>query len=402
MAMDMDAKQTQPNNAEPTNLNITARRLISALSVGVGLAALVTCVSVAGFARSSNPDLAAAIAPFDAVAKAERAYSILEQGTAPSAIKRARAMAVEALQRDPTAVAAARTIGLIEHINGRHDLAERAFLYAEKMTRRDEPTQIWLINSQVRRGNVEGALTHIDRVLRTSTLADAAVMPVLVAATEDSLLIRPIARRAAANPVWWSLFTAQLIAVGKNLDNITELLVIAGNSQERREMAGRVAAQGRYDLARKLFVADGNIDSTSFNGFSQTSSFLPFDWEYINSEGITTDIIRAAGGTGNVYFIVGSGASGDIARRVITTLPGKYTLATAGRITADATISPAWTITCTGSAAEIAQLATDQANNTVDFEVPASDCTTQWLRLRASANAYDVSGTISNVAINPR
>ena len=59
-------------------------RVAAALLFVAGAGWLSFAVSVAGFARAKNPALAAAYAPFDAVAAGERAYALLESNDSPA------------------------------------------------------------------------------------------------------------------------------------------------------------------------------------------------------------------------------------------------------------------------------------------------------------------------------
>jgi tetratricopeptide (TPR) repeat protein len=385
MGMDMGSAQPRRRKraaqATARSLNLPRWGLAAALAVLGGWLAFT--VSVAAIARADNPDLSASIARFDAVATGERAYQLIESDNSPANRVTAGALAKRALSRDPTAIAAVRTLGLIADQDGRSSDAARAFHYSEQLSRRDFATQLWFINAMVARDDAAGALAHFDKALRTSDLARPILMPILVAATEDARLIAPIAAQLSRRPPWRDAYVAALIETGKAMPEVTDLIERVGNAQERRDMAARDASAGRYDLALKLYQRAGGAIGKPVSGFAGAGDFVPFDWELINVGAVATNLVDA-GSDSALEFSVNTGQGGDIARRLTTLKPGRYQLASAVKMDrADASSRLLWQVSCAGQPNMLAELAIDakKPQQEIDLTVPASGCAVQWLRL---------------------
>jgi len=158
-------------------------RIAIAAVAAIGLSWLTVAVSAANALRQVRPDLAHRIMPFDARANAglaEQASVRMAQDRAARAT--AAGLAREALSRDVTVVAAWRTLGLELETEGRRGDAERLIRFAERLSRRDLPTQLWLIEANVARNDIEGALAHYNIALRTSQAAADVLFPILVQA----------------------------------------------------------------------------------------------------------------------------------------------------------------------------------------------------------------------------
>ena len=398
-------RQRRKGAVQPSVRSLNLPRWVLAAGLGLLGGWLAFTVSVAAIARADNPALSASIARFDAVATAERAYQLIESDNSPANRATAAALAKQALARDPTAIAAVRTLGLIADQDGKTSAASRAFGYAEQLSRRDFATQLWLINAQVAREDAAGALTHFDRALRTSELAGPILMPILVAATEDSRLIAPIAAQLANRPPWRDDYVAALIATGKSLPEVTDLIARVGNARELREMAARDASSGRYNLALKIYARAGGAVGKPMSGFASAGDFVPFDWELINVGAVATNLLDT-GSNSVLEFSVNTGQGGDIARRLTTFRPGRYRLSSEVKMDrASASSRLLWQISCAEQPNMLAELVIDTKNprQEVDLTVPASGCAVQWLRLMMPNNDSGgvIGGRVEAVSIRP-
>jgi hypothetical protein len=385
------------------SLNLPRWGLAATLGLLGGWAAFT--ISVAAIARADNPALSTLIARFDAVATAERAYQLIESDNSPANRVTAGALAKRALARDPTAIAAVRTLGLIADQNGQTSAASRAFHYSEQLSRRDFATQLWLINAKVARNDAAGALTHFDKALRTSQLAGPILMPILVAATEDSRLIPPIAAQLSSRPPWRDAYVAALIDTGKALPEVTQLIMRVGNARELRQMAARDASAGRYDLALQIYAKSGGPVGQPISGFAGAGDFVPFDWEFLNAGAIATNLL-VVGSQNTLEFSVNTGLGGDIARRLTTLKPGHYRLASV--VVMDQVGSNSrlmWQMSCAEQPNMLAELAIDAKHprQEIDLTVPATGCAVQWLRLMLPNNDSGsvVGGRLETISIKP-
>ena len=81
-------------------------------------------------------------------------------------------------------VEAWRTLAIISTRPGQ---GEALFHFASSLSRRDVPTQLWLIEDAVRKNDIPGALSHYDAALRSSLASQQ-----ISAATSSAAPMRPI------------------------------------------------------------------------------------------------------------------------------------------------------------------------------------------------------------------
>ena len=159
-------------------------RLVPALLFAIATGWLLVVVSGANIVREVRPDLALGMMPFDARAKAKSAERLSASPRAtPAQLREARRLATEALDRDPTIASAWRTLGLVSTLRNRPGAAAGFFHTSERISRRDVPTQLWLIEEAVARNNIPAVLHHYDVALRTSRASHPLLLLILIAAT---------------------------------------------------------------------------------------------------------------------------------------------------------------------------------------------------------------------------
>lgn len=389
-----------------------AVRLAAIAAGALALAWFAVSVSIAAASRTGAPELALRFASHDAVAAGNQAYGLIEQGADAAGIRRARSLAVMALRRDPTVIPAYRTLGLLADADGRRGTARRIFSATETLSRRDFPVELWLIDDRVQADDVAGALVHFDRALRTSRLAEPVLIPILVRATEDSRLLGPIGRLLIASPEWRKPYFLALYNGGKASENIARLLESVGNLEERKLFAARLASEKRFAAAAALFARAGGDLHSSVRGpyfDAQPGDFLPFDWEFVNSDGVSAEA-RATGSDGKkaLDFSVRGGRRSDIARQLLALKPGNYAIATEASGAWPRDAAPTWTMTCASEAGPVLSTlaltaGTGFAPGKASFTVPAG-CAYQWLRLQNAPydDSQDVDGTVGFVTIVPQ
>ncbi|RYE90281.1 MAG: hypothetical protein EOO78_31840 [Oxalobacteraceae bacterium] len=163
----------------------------------LGVAALwfVLQTSFAGAARAKYPELALRIAPHDARVLADASALVLTRIEDPNARAVAKAQSLNAIRRDPTSVAALRTLGMIADAEGDSKAALRLINRAEALSRRDVATQLWLIEHYSQADNVAETLRHYDIALATSRQSRDLLIPVLVSASADPALAPGLPKR---------------------------------------------------------------------------------------------------------------------------------------------------------------------------------------------------------------
>lgn len=375
-------------------------------TIAGAIAALVA--GVVGFLLSQSlvatrADPAAALAswPWNAAARAEQATALLAKAQDAPTAASARALSVSALREQPLLVPALRALGVSQAIAGQDAGAARTMAFAETLSRRDLPTELWLIEQGVARGDVAGALVHYDRALRTADTAPDLLLPVLVGASADPGVARPLGRLLATRPLWWSDFATRLVQQNPSPEGTATIVAalkldpqIAGERTLLSAAMIRLADTGRADLARRLLPSPGR-EPLRNGGFEATGGLVPFDWRLAQDGDLGAEIGARDDGRGNALLLdARSGRGGEVARQLLTLASGRYRITgTVGDVAASAE-APALFMTCAGQARPLGRFRTGSApikgaRFAARFSVPAG-CAGQWLIIEATA-PLDVS-----------
>lgn len=332
-------------------------------------------------------------------------FSVMPQ--TPARLAESESLATRALSRDPTNVIAARTLGLVYARRGNQPVSDRLLHYADALSRRDLATQLWFIESSVQRNDIDEALRHYDRALRTSPRARDVLLPILVRAAADPAISDPLARLVAQRPPWWSHFLDQLVADGDSPGALAHMILALrlnpGDPAERDDLGralGRLVDLGAYSTARALDARLGLGGSSApgkfvrNGGFETNASFSPFDWRLTNQPDLAG--VRRAGEDGAPGFVLAlissNGQSGTAARQLVLMPPGHYRLTLrAGAVSGEPIARPNVRILCANEARGIlADFRIPPAPRrgqafAVTFDVPGSQCPAQWIFLQAGA-----------------
>ena len=367
---------------------------------GAGLAAGLVGFLLSQSLILTRADPAGALArwPWNAAARAEQATALLTTAQDRATAARVRALSAAALRDQPLSVRAIRALGVAQAIAGEERAAGRTMGFAETLSRRDLPTELWLIEDRVARGDVAGALVHYDRALRSADTAPDLLFPVLVAASADPAVARPLARLVATRPLWWRDYLTRLIQASPSSTGtatiVAALRLDQGDADERGLLSPamtRLADAGRADLAARLAPVAGTLRN---GGFEAQGGLVPFEWRLAEEGDLDAEIDVRPDGRGNALFLdARSGRGGNVARQLLTLAPGRYRLTgTAGDVAAGEV--PTIYLACAGKTTVIGRFRTRAAPTSgapfaIDFAVPAG-CGGQWLGIEAVA-PIDVS-----------
>jgi hypothetical protein len=363
--------------------------------------------------------------PFDARSKARAAEQQIAEVRSPNDPKLAEAarFASEALERDPTIASAWRTLGLVAAIRNEAG-AGRLFRIAEGVSRRDTPTQLWLIEDSVRRNDIAGALVHYDVALRTSNTSYELLLPILVSAMDNDGIVEPLARLLRTDPPWRRWFLEKMTdhpPAGQNAARLLELTGRPGPMEEQALVAHLVeiyAVNRQYGPAMRIYqtlhLNPGSGASLVRNGgFDQDNSVPPLDWKFEQGDDVGADQQPSPNGaSGRVLQVYSeSGAGGVVVSQLLMLPAGRYDLAAQSGASPD--VRPAnlqWQILCAhDQAIKLLELAAPTAlpagqRQQGEFSVPAS-CPAQWLALSIRADSGQpggIGGWVDNVGIRPR
>jgi tetratricopeptide (TPR) repeat protein len=361
---------------------------------------LTLSITVAQVLGERRPAIALSWNGSDAGAQSAHAAELLVAGIRSSQLGQARLLAQSALRREPGNVVALRTLGLIAAASRDEVDAVELFNRAERLSRRDLPTQLWLIEREVARNDVAGALRHYDRALRTSRTAGERLVPILVQASADPAIGRALGNLMTARQDWWRHAAGQVIYGTPNPAALPAfVLALRLNREDEFERSivaaalRRLTDTGNLRAASRLHTALTGLDGQLRNGdFSPGAGVPPFEWALTDEEGLA-GLIRPREGGGDALFLIASnGRGGTVARRLLSLPAGRYRLeATAGDVEGDTISRPLLSLQCAdGERSRIAALRFEGSpaqgkRAAVSFQVPSHGCSAQWMALDISA-----------------
>lgn len=375
--------------------------------------------SVAQAVARTNPELAHRLAPYSGRAAARLAASLsgIDATDATDADRRrAGRLARFAVRRDPTAVAAISTLGLDAQVRGDVAGARRLFAFAEKLSRRDLLTQLWLIEDSVARSDIEGSVRHYDIALRTSPQMAQVLFPVLTSASGEPAIRAALVRTLAGKPAWGESFVNYAATTTSDPRAIVQFLLglqragVAVPDRARNEAINALAAGDRFDEAWAYYAAVRrhvdrlrSRDPRFLAGFG-TPSVL--DWVPVSDDRVNSSIQRGDRG-GVLDFSAPAGIGGPVIRQMQMLTPGVYRITghSAG-IDQTENARPYWALRCQDGR-ELGRVivpGSNQENGVFEgrFSVPAG-CPVQTLMLVAQASdaVRGLSGQIDRVQLSP-
>lgn len=397
-----------------------ARRSPREWAVRLALAAVAVVLgyygvtfSIAQLAVKRDPTLAYRLAPYDGRITAAYATSLAGPDATPQDRVRANELATRALQQDPTAVAAVATLGINADVRGDKAAARRYFVYAQKLSRRDLRTQLFMIEDAVQREDIPEALHQYDITLRVFPNMGEMLFPVLAAASGDPVIRRELVKTLTGKPMWSESFIGFIAAQGPDPKSTAALFVDlrrAGVSLSETARAGAVNAlitAGQREAAWSYYTtgrAGADRRRSRDPRFAANLEFpSQLDWTPINDgSGPTTSI------QGGIFdFAAPASIGGPMLQQLQLLPPGTYRLSGHSiGIEQAAGALPYWTLRCQNGRelgrVEVPNSSVAKGNFTGTFNVPA-DCPVQTLVLtaRASDAVSGLSGQLDRVELVP-
>lgn len=305
---------------------------------GATLAALwLALTAIAGVAQANLPGVALSIFPKTGFAYEARAaqhaigndQAIQKIVVSDSDVADAR----EALRREPFATTALTLIGMSRAKAGDVDGATGMIAAAHGLNRRQLLANAWLINRYGTTGRDAETLALLDEALKIEPRLTLQYMPAFAQALQNPDTIPAFQTMLHNHPAWEGAFWS---AVAANPASLQNAAVLRGRVLAGAEHLGPVdtaltaafIAAGRVDLAvaygKNLPVVGDERDSIVRNAsFSYVPALPPLDWELINDGRLGSAIDESRG---TLEISAQPGASGTVARQLITLPPGNYAL----------------------------------------------------------------------------
>lgn len=386
------------------------RLVLAAVAVALGYYSVT--FSIGQVVVKQDPALAYRLAPYDGQITAAYATSLAGPNATPKDRARADVLAKRALEQDPTAVAAAATLGINADVRGDKAAARRYFGYAQKLTRRDLRTQLWMIEDAVQRDDIPGALHQYDMTLRVFPALSDVLYPVLTSASADPEIRRGLVRTLAGKPAWSESFVNFVAGSSPDPKSAAALFLdlrragVAVSETARARAVNALIASGQTDAAWSYYTsfrprADRRRSrdpgfAANLEGPSQ------LDWMPINDGGLTTSI------QGGVFdFAAPASFGGSMLQQLQLLPPGTYRLSGHSIAIDQATGTlPYWALRCQDrrelGRVEVPNSNVAKGSFTGTFSVPA-DCPVQALVLvaRPSDALSGLSGQFDRIELVP-
>lgn len=393
-----------PGTAESDRSSARARgpvRTGLTIALLVLLGWLSIAVSVEQVLGRSMPSIAARWAPWAAGWRIQSVTQKLLDGNPPRALRaQAEGQSRAAINRAPLRAAAARLLGATQLLNG--DRAVAAYSYAHRLSRRDLPTELYLIETRVAANDVAGALRHYDIAMRTNVTSRAMLGDILINASDTPEIAQALGRLLATHPAWLPEFYQRLTSQAKNP---AAIMIIVGALDFRGDRDGdaefitmaleRLVQLGAVGDAEHYYQrVTRTTDRAALirnGGFERPNRFQPFDW-IIASEPTHSGIVERRPDAQGVALTLTGNESHAIARQLLVLHPGRYRVtATVGNVPRAVEERPKLVLSCRSGAA-IATLpfaAADEKPRRFEagFTVPQG-CEAQWLDI-VNTPAFD-------------
>lgn len=399
------ATTTSRGASEPADAAGGLKRVALLIALAA-LAVIMLRDSLAYVVRPINPELALRIDPTNAEVAASRAEQMLRDN--PATGPQAEALARRALRRSPVSAAGARMLATTRDLAGDSASARRLMAYSESLSRRDLPTQLWLIEDAVRHDDIARALHHYDIALRSSDATKALLFPVLINAIAQPSVAEALASTLAMRPSWANPFLAQAAGQARDLDGLARLLTALGRRGYRfpdtvgAQAASRMVDAGRYELAWQVYATghpgarQNGLRAPDFGAAGAMQG--PFAWTILGGNGLFAEP-RVYGDHNALAYNAATGAGGVVARQLIMLPQGRFSLA--GRVFERSSEgSPAQLRLVCASGQSIASVAAATTPFSAEFAVPPG-CPAQWIELAVDGgeNPLGTSGAVGDLRI---
>jgi hypothetical protein len=362
------------------------------------LVAAIVSISAAGVFRERNPATALTLAPWDARASAKAAQQSLLQRPTRASIATAGEQARLAYLREPLALGAITTLGIAADARGDAARAAATFTYAARLSRRNVEAQIWLIEYNVRRNDIGGALSHYNVLLSTSTEARPAFSGILIAASSRPEIAQALNRLLLTQPNWRDDFLTRFVFEGRDpaaLATVSRRVFKSGVTADRDillRVLARLVELGRYDLAWDAYrdaMRQAAPPPLRNGDFASDQGLPPFDWRFPADGRLVPERRPAQAANRNfaLYLPTDPGQEAETATQLVRLAAGSYELgAIVGDTPGEQGTRPFLRLRCAGEPArellnaDFPQAPPEGRAMTASFVVPAN-CPYQWLSI---------------------
>lgn len=340
--------------------------------------------------------------------------------TSVGELRKIEYLARMALKSEPLQDGVLRTHAIIKSGLNKNFVPDEAILTAIKISRRDVPSQFWMIEKKVNQQDVAGALKHYDAALSTSNSTRGYLFPRLAPALVDNEIREPFRAIMKRNPFWINYFLYFALEQDGTEAALADLLVDRGAWKQQSAtgifeqiLIRKFVAQGRAMEARNFYLGLKGADlallrSPSFSELSANNEKAAFGWEIsqLPSSGARFD--RAKNGVVILSVFAAPGARAIIARKPLFLAEGRHELSVAfGDVSMPDDSGLTWRMRCLAAGEQMdfwrhsATIGAGRKRLVVALEVP-SNCQAQYLEIEIAGAQQQADTTVDIIAVQVR
>lgn len=308
-------------------------RMLLTVLLGVVMAGLSLALTASTLIRRGNPELAARMMPIDSLALAYRAERLL---VANPLDPRAGELARSALRMQAVNPTALRVLGIVAAARGDAKTGRALILQAQHQSRRDAPSQFWLIEDAVQRGDVRLAMIHYNIVLRNKPSSHALLFPILLDALGDPSIRAALRRYYSTDEIWAPQFASYALANSKDLEPLVALTIESGglkNPRMAQEQAvgliARLAAVNRFPAARRIYLTmpgatPARLVNPGFDAADADARYGVIGWQTGAQSDASSSLVKDEGGRLSLLLSANALTTSVIATKLLYLRSGGY------------------------------------------------------------------------------
>lgn len=393
-----------------------AARILAIAGCGLVASALTLALAISGVTRTANPTLALRFMPGESLALAGQAEQLLvaEAQNPPAQVE---ALAKASLRNQALNPRALRVLGYFASARRDEKRARALIQLAERQSRRDAFTQLWLIEDAAQRGDIKGALTHYDIVLRTKPSIYSKLFPILLGALEDPSIRAALSHYIRTDEGWAPQFLTYATANSTNLPALVALVIESGGLKDPEaahlqdlELLKRLVAEKQFSEARQIYMhmrgaSAARLTDIAFDATDGRSQFGPMGWQLSGEADSGAAITGGENGRPALSVFANAATTAAVARKLLFLRPGSYDFAaTLSRFEGGEGSQLRWQLRCPTLAGDQPVWSLDSGGRSAkaNLSVP-QECTVQYLDIVPSggSGADGLNATIGALSLRP-
>lgn len=248
--------------------------------------------------------------------------------------RRLEPIAVASLRQNPLNVREIRTLGLIAESEGKQASALSLMRAANRVSRRDPVTELWLIDQNVQSNNLVGALQHYDSAMSSTSTIWTQLFPILDDALTEPQIQSFVARSMSERRAWSRPFVDFAIGTGKHLPEVAGTIMetkrtaaIADWEQLDRSVIQRLSEQRAFAvLSRYLRSMPGSpnaiLRAVDFRENTIAPKYNPISWTLSPQSEVAAQFTK----NGALSVSIAPNSTQVVARKLMLLDPGRYRL----------------------------------------------------------------------------